>query len=272
MTPREFAEFLVDAQIAFPTLGEFIASSPNPDATTDAWTNALSDCSVSDCRAAIDAMLRGDIEQPRYKWDGLPGIIRGFAKRRESDRTVPPEPEWKRPPVSNLRGDERIAPVVEEILKRVRERGESIQEAHRAIDPFRDAIDDPDKQPRYKCQWCHDSQNGYVLVWRHCIVVRFRDVYAEEMPRDWKADLYAWLRKHKQRLEFFDVIPCCCDSKAATAKRNRERREGEKVAEFNPDKMPVYRGESYREVDQLREWIAANYRALEFGAGVEWSY
>lgn len=96
MTHSEFKKFLGAAIAAFPTMAEFINASPDPDATAAAWFEALGDCTLEDCRAALRAMAKGDLQRPAFKWDGFTGLIRGHARQLSSERLKENRPEpWK---------------------------------------------------------------------------------------------------------------------------------------------------------------------------------
>jgi hypothetical protein len=96
MTDREFTEWYAHHRASFPGIDRWLTKL-DKDAQHDddmrsadvlrRWRACLRDVDQADAKAATDAMMRGDLDEPR-SWDSHPKAIRRAAIGRRADRKI----------------------------------------------------------------------------------------------------------------------------------------------------------------------------------------
>ncbi len=84
MTSEEFSDWMAYHQAAFPGVAKWMRDNTPKDATTEErpvyhWRWALSDVDVLDAKLATDAMLSGDLDEPRG-YSSHPRVIRKWCR------------------------------------------------------------------------------------------------------------------------------------------------------------------------------------------------
>jgi len=80
MTEAEFRQWYHHAANAYPTIIDWMARSPEADATYALWHQTLHDCQLDHAKRAIDAMFAGTLPRPEYGWSDMPKIVRQFCR------------------------------------------------------------------------------------------------------------------------------------------------------------------------------------------------
>lgn len=83
MTPTEFRTWMDRTRDLLPDVENFLAKAHDRQETTDTWFDIVKGTSLADANDVVDAMLRGDIEEPR-SMSRLPRIVRQESYKRHA--------------------------------------------------------------------------------------------------------------------------------------------------------------------------------------------
>lgn len=78
MNHAEYLEWTKHTLAAFPAVHRVLDHSAESRERSKQWLAALASVKLVHAKAAIDAMLRGDFEPPKYDWGQLPAFVRRY--------------------------------------------------------------------------------------------------------------------------------------------------------------------------------------------------
>lgn len=89
MNQSEYLEWTKYALAAFPTVHRVLDNSAEARERSKQWLAALGGVKMVHAKAAIDAMLRGDTEPPKFDWAQLPAfVIRWCSDQANADLRI----------------------------------------------------------------------------------------------------------------------------------------------------------------------------------------
>lgn len=75
MDKREYETWVKHALATFPAIHRVLDGTPEARERSKRWLSALDGIKLVHALSAIDAMLKGEIESPRYDWSELPAYV-----------------------------------------------------------------------------------------------------------------------------------------------------------------------------------------------------
>jgi hypothetical protein len=96
MNTTEFDRWFQLAGRAFPELFSWVNNLPESDQTLTIWRQTLENTKFGYAKAAVDAMIRGELDKPKFGWSDMPTIVRQFGQKISKTWTAQKETERRR--------------------------------------------------------------------------------------------------------------------------------------------------------------------------------